>query len=1134
MILFRAKRDGTVETTPSLVPQGSSMQDLVVVSEFGYALCTINLYPASGEYIEPLICQPVRSEAGATILWTANLPPEATVVPGRVSYQLVFSAADGTKQSTLMGSFTVPRGVIANVPDSVDGLGEKSIADLYTMLSSILSVANGLDRELSTSIDVRTATIPVSEWLDDSPTRADFSIEQLGVGNVALLFPADKDTLTAATNARLTIEPYPFYGFNVSNIEVFRASADSAPTNDLNFIAVIIRDTDSAVSPRVALVGIDSYGSDNGDTAGGVDQAAVEAIVKAIVPGWAREKNKPDYSKRDVGLGNVDNVKQYSESNPPPYPVASVNGKTGDVSIAVPSKASDIGADEVGTAGRQVSAHNTSTASHIDLRAEIKALADRLAAVLDSDDTTLDELSEIVAYIKSNKNLIDAITTSKVSVSDIVNNLVTNVTNKPLSAAQGVALKTLIDSLDTDKLSASDLAAAIKTALKEAKNSGEFNGDDGTSAYQYALAGGYIGSEADFKKKMAQEIPYALPNPEPIIINGVRYDGTKEIELHLDELPIVSSVDEMTDPDQLYVLESTGKIWRRRYYKGSTNWLPMAYTSPTDHSPFNGKGYIVGKRIVGGTGEIKDQSNCLITGFIPIRTGYTIRWRYLNMNSSNYGCIAPYYDENGNILPNQHAGYGNAGAGGTVVKLPNGDFELVVPEQSSLESARYIRLQLSNTSSDPSPATGIITVNEEISETETGWYWVDTGIQYTWGNDTALLALEERIAANERRLDEIEGDGQSGAAYADLPEYWHEHIKAKIAEIKVAQALAGQRCVTWGVIADMHETSNRGKSGAIMRHIANECGVNAVLVLGDISRRDTKPDAEAARQTVKNAWNMLAPIRDKVLAVRGNHDGGYGASDATLLNPSEVDDLVTYSMTTGLEIHWDAVGSGYYADDKGAKVRYIMLNTCHRGANPDSTSASYMNVYRYTQVQFDMVKEALTTIPNDSWRVIVASHIPPVASVDRYGDGVWVNNISANFVDMVAMRRLIKAYINRTTVTVSSAGTFGWDKVSMTADFSTAKGRLIEYNAAHLHVFKELTSDYNDTGTGETLGLPVTLFRCDGFNENEANDSTELDNAYADQRVAGTTTEQCLYVNVCNIDTGRITHIQIGVQEPKR
>lgn len=40
-------------------------------------------------------------------------------------------------------------------------------------------------------------------------------------------------------------------------------------------------------------------------------------------------------NKSDIGLGNVDNVKQYSSTNPPPYPVTSVNGETGDITIDV-------------------------------------------------------------------------------------------------------------------------------------------------------------------------------------------------------------------------------------------------------------------------------------------------------------------------------------------------------------------------------------------------------------------------------------------------------------------------------------------------------------------------------------------------------------------------------------------------------------------------------------------------------------------------------------------------------------------------------------------------------------------------------------------------------------------------------
>lgn len=58
------------------------------------------------------------------------------------------------------------------------------------------------------------------------------------------------------------------------------------------------------------------------------------------VPAWAKAKTKPTYTKSEVGLGNVDNVKQYSASNPPPYPVTSVNGKKGAVTVptvSVPS-----------------------------------------------------------------------------------------------------------------------------------------------------------------------------------------------------------------------------------------------------------------------------------------------------------------------------------------------------------------------------------------------------------------------------------------------------------------------------------------------------------------------------------------------------------------------------------------------------------------------------------------------------------------------------------------------------------------------------------------------------------------------------------------------------------------------------
>ena len=60
---------------------------------------------------------------------------------------------------------------------------------------------------------------------------------------------------------------------------------------------------------------------------------ADSALQNAPVTSVNSKTGAVSLTKGDVGLGNVDNVKQYSASNPPPYPVTSVNGKTGAVTV---------------------------------------------------------------------------------------------------------------------------------------------------------------------------------------------------------------------------------------------------------------------------------------------------------------------------------------------------------------------------------------------------------------------------------------------------------------------------------------------------------------------------------------------------------------------------------------------------------------------------------------------------------------------------------------------------------------------------------------------------------------------------------------------------------------------------------
>lgn len=89
-------------------------------------------------------------------------------------------------------------------------------------------------------------------------------------------------------------------------------------------------------------------------------------------------------TKADVGLGNVANERQYSAENPPPYPVTSVNGKTG----AVVLKTSDIENDLNYQTGDDVSG----------------SVTDAINALKGSVPESLNTLQKLAAAINNDAN----------------------------------------------------------------------------------------------------------------------------------------------------------------------------------------------------------------------------------------------------------------------------------------------------------------------------------------------------------------------------------------------------------------------------------------------------------------------------------------------------------------------------------------------------------------------------------------------------------------------------------------------------------------------------------------------------------------------------------------------------------
>lgn len=166
--------------------------------------------------------------------------------------------------------------------------------------------------------------------------------------------------------------------------------------------------------------------------------------------------------------------------------IKKINGRTVCDQTArdsIPKSASDIGADPAGTGASKVAAHNISLTAHADIRVQLQNIADQLNAFLNVDDETRNELSEVLDLIDANEELIASITTNKVNVKDIIDNLTTNVSNKPLSAAQGVALKKLIDELQTviNNMPTSERFEQLSKEIDDLKASGIVIVQDGTT-----------------------------------------------------------------------------------------------------------------------------------------------------------------------------------------------------------------------------------------------------------------------------------------------------------------------------------------------------------------------------------------------------------------------------------------------------------------------------------------------------------------------------------------------------------------------------------------------------------------------------------------------------------------------------
>lgn len=580
----------------------------------------------------------------------------------------------------------------------------------------------------------------------------------------------------------------------------------------------------------------------------------------------------------------------------------------------------------------------------------------------------------------------------------------------------------------------------------------------------------------------------------PLTINGVTYDGARAVEMNIGAPEIVESVADMTDTTRPYVLASTGTVFVSRMQEGYINRLPEATTAPDGDEIFgDGKGYAYPFRISSSTGTQKDGGSTYLTGYIPVTAGARIRLRgFYDTGEGGYGCFIFMYEEGGAYnydVNNQQNTFLSRDLYWVQLDEEGKDWEVTLTNPN----ARYIRVQAEGVDED-----AIITVNQEIGEQEGGGrVWVDTGILGFGDNLDAIRlleaqakGLEDQAASARQRLTALEN-----TAASKLPDYWEDYLPARCRAIRAHQDEGGRDAFSFAVMSDLHATADSvGRIGEVAKRVMDTCGLSFALDLGDFATRAAVATKEEMERSMEAAQRILAPLGDKLLRTRGNHDGFWGVpgeGGATKYYEMGYEDGEIWNRifrplaATGKAV-FDADGVGYYVDDRVHKARFVVLNTSRDGCA--------MGQYRFGQSQFDLMAEALGTIPDEDFCVMFFSHIPPVGGIDYEGDGVMDGDASGEIPEQELLRALVVAFQERTPLFSGSYGTPGSaDRVSLeNLDFSKAKGFFAGYFAGHLHgdmIF----------GPDEAYPFPVITVRCDA--------PVEEERLHSDPREAGTYTE---------------------------
>ncbi len=786
--------------------------------------------------------------------------------------------------------------------------------------------------------------------------------------------------------------------------------------------------------------------------------------------------------------------------------VKSVNGKTGAVTVDVPTKTSQLTNDSgyitIAVATllnyylKTETYAKTETYSQTEIDNLISGLDKRLNAIADSEDVDLDQLSEIVAYIKSNKSLIDYITTNKVSVADIVNNLTTADAKKPLSAAQGKALKTLYDSLPSwAKASTKPSYIKSEVGLGNVDNVKQYSASN-PPPYPVTSVNGKTGAVqlgaddvgAASKEQFAQvseAIADEVTDRENAIAD-IKAQGVQQTPLYAESEELLETNGDTT---KVYVLPD-GYIYAHKIVtetvKAYENLAKNFQTGRYNSSGVVDSSTTEATACLDYIGALKNGDIIRIKGF-GAGTDYNAQWSNaskVNVSSAKLSNTSTYYS------------YSYDSATG------------IITLQKTSDAAAYSYFRISGVLAGTIDDV-IITLNEEIKEeTATVQKWINTGHAFVPANyEDKIIELEEDVLTLQSKVETMGGTSSETVA---IPIYWGKMVTEKTDTVKTLQTVGGKNCVSFAWASDTHIPDNdSGRTndiGKVIAKMLDNCEIPFAVLSGDINTRASYSTEETFVDAQASMPVHLAPLwgTDRLLMALGNHDGCYGDSTGYYrkqLAPERMWQIFFRGQALDFRRVFSDDGLYFYVDNISQKTRFIVLNSHFGGKYAEDENGWAVNnrfgTSCYGQAQLDWLADVALDMP-DGYGAIITAHVPP--------------NITYT-VDKEQFIGIVNAYCNKTTYSGSFSGVDGWTSNSVSVDFTGAKGEIIAMFAGHVH------GDSIDT---TTLACPLLTILSAGASANEPYKDD------APTRTAGTDTETSFDVVTINRATRTIYCTRVG------